>query len=534
MRIAALDCGSNSFHLIVADVETGGRIQILDRAKEMVRLGDHTLHTGVIPPEIFRRALDALKFLRRIADRHKPDALVAVATSAVREAQNGGEFVRAARDEVGIDIRVIRGDEEARLIYLGARSSLNLGKRRVALFDLGGGSLEVILADAQELYFASSLKLGVIRLSEACPVSDPPTPRERAQLAERARSVLEPVIARVRAMGFDFVALTSGTASALAGLLGLERERPASQRTTALPLKALIELERKLGTMRSADRARMPGLDARRSDTIYTGAVVLRSVLELAGASEAELCETALREGIIADYVATNRPGILLVEEFPDLRRRSVMELARRCHFREPHATHVTRLALSIFHQTRRLHGLHKNDAELLEYAALLHDIGFHVAAQRHHRHTQYLIQSHEMAGFSRDEVNVIALVARYHRKAEPSKSHDAFMALSKTDRKKVRQLAAILRVADGLDRTDARLVRSVRCVVTDKAIEMRLDTDGDPELELWAARRKGDLLEELTGRKLRLTVDAIHGAGGSDASPDLGDDSPGRLQVVR
>jgi exopolyphosphatase/guanosine-5'-triphosphate,3'-diphosphate pyrophosphatase len=338
-------------------------------------------------------------------------------------------------------------------------------------------------------------------------------------------------------MGFDFVALTSGTASALAGLLGLERERPTSQRTTALPLKALIELERKLGAMRSADRARMPGLDARRSDTIYTGAVVLRTVLELAGASEAELCETALREGIIADYVATNRPGILLVEEFPDLRRRSVMELARRCHFREPHATHVTRLALSIFHQTRRLHGLHKNDAELLEYAALLHDIGFHVAAQRHHRHTQYLIQSHEMAGFSRDEVNVIALVARYHRKAEPSKSHDAFMALSKTDRKKVRQLAAILRVADGLDRTDARLVRSVRCVVTDKAIEMRLDTDGDPELELWAARRKGDLLEELTGRKLRLTVDAVHSAGGSGASgtsSDLGDDSPGRLQVVR
>jgi exopolyphosphatase/guanosine-5'-triphosphate,3'-diphosphate pyrophosphatase len=293
MRIAALDCGSNSFHLIVTEVETGGRIQILDRAKELVRLGDSTLHTGVIPPELFRRALDALKFLRRIADRHKTDALVAVATSAVREAQNGGEFVRAALDEVGIDIRVIRGDEEARLIYLGARGSLDLGKRRVALFDLGGGSLEVILADAQELYFASSLKLGVIRLSEAYPVSDPPTPRERAQLAERARSVLEPVVARVRAMGFDFVAMTSGTASALAALLGLERGN--GQRTTTLPLKALGELEKKLGSMRAIDRGRMPGLDARRADTIYTGAVVLRTALELCGVSEAVLCETALR-----------------------------------------------------------------------------------------------------------------------------------------------------------------------------------------------------------------------------------------------
>jgi exopolyphosphatase/guanosine-5'-triphosphate,3'-diphosphate pyrophosphatase len=529
MRIAALDCGSNSFHLIVADVETGGRIQILDRAKEMVRLGDSTLHTGVIPPEIFRRALDALKFLRRIADRHKPDALVAVATSAVREAQNGGEFVRAARDEVGVDIKVIRGDEEARLIYLGARSSLDLGKRRVALFDLGGGSLEVILADAQELYFAASLKLGVIRLTEACPVSDPPTPRERAQLAERARSVLDPVIARVRAMGFDFVAFTSGTASALAGLLGVERS--GNQRATTLPLKDLVDLEQKLGGLRAVERARLPGLDARRGDTIYTGAVVLRTALELAGADAATLCETAVREGIIVDYVATHRPGILLVEEFPDLRRRSVMELARRCQFREEHATHVARLALSIFHQTRRLHGLPKGDAELLEYAALLHDIGFHVAAHRHHRHTEYLIKSHDMAGFTRDEVAVMALVARYHRKAAPSKEHDGFAALSKGDRNRVRHLTAILRVADALDRTAARLVRSVRCIVTDKAIEMRLDVDGDPELELWAARRKGDLLEELTDRKLRLTVDAVR----ESAAPADEPPAPAkRMQIVK
>ena len=435
--------------------------------------------------------------------------------------------MRAARDEVGVDIRVIRGDEEARLIYLGARGSLDLGKRRVALFDLGGGSLEVVLADAQELYFTASLKLGVIRLAEACPISGRrATPRRR--MAERACSLLKPVIARVRAMGFDFVAFTSGTASALAALLGLERERPNSQRTTPLPLKALIELERKLGGMRALERARMPGLDARRGDTIYTGAVVLRTVLELSGASEAALCETALREGIVADYVATNRPGILLVEEFPDLRRRSVMELARRCQFREPHATHVARLRAVDLPPDAAAAACQAGDAELLEYAPrLLHDIGFHVAPPRHHRHTEYLIQSHDMSGFSRDEVNVISLVARYHRKAEPSKSHDAFTALSKADRNRVRQLAAILRIADGLDRTDARLVRAVRCVVTDKIIEMRLDADGDPELELWAARRKGDMLEDLAGRKLRLTVDAVH-------EREEAGDAHGRLQVVR
>jgi len=508
MRIAALDVGSNSFHLIVADVGTGGHINVLDRSKEMVRLGDSTLHHGVIPPEVFRRGLDALRSLRRIADRHNVDALAAVATSAVREAQNGGEFVRAARDEAGIDIRVIRGDEEARLIYLGARGSLDLGKRRVALFDLGGGSLEVILADAQELYYTASLKLGVIRLAETCPCSDPPSSRERAQLAERVRSMLDPVVARVRAMGFDFVAFTSGTASALASVLRADKDTDSGKSTIAL--KDLQALEQRLGTMSIAARLRLSGLDARRGDTIYAGAVVFRTAMELAGADQASLCETALREGIIAEYVASNRPGMLLVDEFPDLRRRTVMELARRCQFREDHGTHVARLALSIFDQTRRLHKLPAGDGELLEYAALLHDIGFYISPHRHHRHSAYLILNHAMTGFSRAEVRIIALAARHHRKVEPKRGRGLMRLLSKGDRRRVRYLAAILRIADALDRTHARLVRAVRCSVAARTVEIRIDADGDPELEIWAARRKGDLFEELAERKLRFAVDTV------------------------
>jgi len=507
MRIAALDVGSNSFHLIVADVGTGGHISVLDRAKEMVRLGDTTLHHGVIPPEVFRRGLDALRALRRIADRHNVDALVAVATSAVREAQNGGEFVRAARDEAGIDIRVIRGDEEARLIYLGARGSLDLGKQRVALFDLGGGSLEVILADAQELYYTASLKLGVIRLAETCPCSDPPTSRERAQLAERVRSMLDPVVTRVRAMGFDFVAFTSGTASALASVLRADKDGGGK---STVALKDLAALEQRLGTLPIAARGKLSGIDARRADTIYAGAVVFRTALELAGADEAALCETALREGIIAEYVASNRPGMLLVDEFPDLRRRTVMELARRCQFREDHGTHVARLALSLFDQTRRLHKLPAGDGELLEYAALLHDIGFYISPHRHHRHSAYLILNHAMTGFSRAEVRIIALAARHHRKVEPKRGRGLMRLLSKGDRRRVRYLAAILRIADALDRTHARLVRAVRCSVSAKAVEIRIDADGDPELEIWAARRKGDLFEALSERKLRFAVDTV------------------------
>jgi exopolyphosphatase/guanosine-5'-triphosphate,3'-diphosphate pyrophosphatase len=507
MRIAALDIGSNSFHLMVVRMQPGGRMETLDRAKEMVRLGE-TLRTGVIAPDVFQRGLDALRALKRIADRHEPDALIAVATSAVREAQNGGEFVRAVHDELGINVRVIRGQEEAHLIYLGARGGLDLAGRRVALFDVGGGSTELILADARECYFTISLKLGVLRLRDEWAASDPPNAREVAALAERVKATLEPAVARVRAMGFDFVALTSGTAFALAGLCSRLNNVPSNGGTKLLAHRQLCELERKLASMSLAERAKLPGLDPRRVDTVLPGAVLMRAILELSGVDQATLCEPALREGIIAEYMANNRPGIQLVEEFPDQRRRSVMELARRCHYPEAHSNHVARLALSIFHQTRELHGLTNSDGLLLEFATLLHDVGFYISASGHHRHSHYLICSHAMRGFSQEEVQIIALVARYHRKSVPKKTHLEFARLSKDSRQKVASLAAILRVADSLDRTHATLVRAVRCTVNSSSVELRLTADDDPELELWAARRKGDWFEELFGRKLRFSVE--------------------------
>ena len=246
---------------------------------------------------------------------------MAVATSAVREAQNGGEFVRAARDEAGIDIQVIRGDEEARLIYLGARGSLDLGKRRVALFDLGGGSLEVILADAQELYLHRVAQAGRDPAGRDLPVlgsaharaSGPSSPSASARRWNRWSRACAPWASTSSPS-------RSGTASGLASMLRADKDGGGNKSTVAL--KDLAGLEQRLGTMSVAARARLPGLDTRRADTIYAGAVVFRTVLALAGADEATLCETALREGIIADYVASNRPGILLVEEFPDLRRR--------------------------------------------------------------------------------------------------------------------------------------------------------------------------------------------------------------------
>jgi exopolyphosphatase/guanosine-5'-triphosphate,3'-diphosphate pyrophosphatase len=457
---------------------------------------------------VFRRGLDALRSLKRTADRHQPDALLAVATSAVREAQNGGDFARAVRDELGIDMRVIRGDEEAHLIYLGARGALDLGGRRVALFDVGGGSTEVILADARECYFTASLKLGVLRLRDEWQAADPPSPREVSALSDRVRGLLEPAVARLRAMGFDFVALTSGTAFALANLAARMTDGASSGAPKSLTFRALCGVEQKLLSLSAAERAKLPGLDPKRLDSVVPGAILMRTIFELTGADTATLCELALREGVIADYVAKNRPGIQLVEEFPEQRRRSVMELARRCHYPEAHSNQVARLALSIFHQTRELHRLTNSDGLLLEYAAILHDIGFHISQSKHHRHAHYLITTHHMRGFSQDEVQIIAAVARYHRKSSPKKTHPEFAPLSKEMQKKTARLASILRIADTLDRTHAGLVRAVRCTIDDDTVELRLTTDDDPELELWAARRKGDLFEELFNRRLRFAVE--------------------------
>lgn len=525
MRIAAIDCGTNSFHLLIGQVNADGVVVTIDRAKDMVRLGDSTFSTGVISPEAFARAAEALRTFRRIAESHSCDAIIAVATSATREADNGGEFVRAMRDETGIDLQVISGEEEARLIYLGARSTLPLASRRALLVDIGGGSVELMVCDGRELYFQRSLKLGVLRLLQQLK-GDPPTADEIAQLAEHCHRQLEKIAGPMLRIGFDLVALSSGTARALAELIApaqqpprpvegiKEREPPkegkeGKDRARIIRFGDIYALEQRLCAVSNVDRARLAGLDPRRVDSIVAGVVLVRSLLEVFHADEYMLCDAALREGLIYDYAAKNRPGIQLVDEFPDLRRRSVVGLMRRTEVREPHAQHVARLALDLFRGLRPLHGLPNADGELLEFAALLHDIGFYIAASKHHKHGQYLIENIAMPGFSDDEIHVLAQTVRYHRKSTPKEGHEDFAALAEPLRRKVRVLAGLLRIADGLDRTNRQLVQSVRVRILSKEIELVLSIGSteDVELELWSARRKADLAEEVFRRKVRLLL---------------------------
>jgi exopolyphosphatase/guanosine-5'-triphosphate,3'-diphosphate pyrophosphatase len=306
--IAALDLGSNSFHLVVVEARapTPGaaapQIRVIERAKEMVRLGEATLVTGVIPTDGFERGLDALARLHAVAARHAPEALLVAATSAIREASNGAEFVAAAEHALGgARIRVLDGAEEARLIYFGARGELDLAGRRVALFDLGGGSLEVIVADAERIAFSASVKIGVLRLKDRFLAGQGDGAVEDDTLESMRTAVrreLEPVVAAARAAGFDFVAFTAGTARALRALGG------SLGGGGGIGASSLAATELILRSLPAVERAALPGVDLRRADTLLPGAVVLRAVLELADVREAIYCETALREGMIAAYLA--------------------------------------------------------------------------------------------------------------------------------------------------------------------------------------------------------------------------------------
>lgn len=521
MKIASIDVGTNSFHLMIGRITQEGLVEALDRAKEMVRLGDSAFASGagVLSPEAFQKAADALRGFRKLAERHGCDAIVAVATSAVREAQNGGEFVRAMRDETGIDLQVISGDEEARLIYLGARPTLPLLGRRALLCDIGGGSVEVMVCDARELYLQKSLKLGVLRLLQRV-TTDPISEDEHLRLAEHCHRVLEKVAEPMKHIGYDFVAISAGTARALAELIGPGARTPdAGGKLRVVRFSDIYALEQRLCATSAAERAKIPGLDPRRFDSIVPGVILVRSLLEVFHADEYVLCEAALREGLIHDYVLRNRTGIQLHDEFPDPRRRSVVSLMRRTHVLLPHANQVARLSLDLFRGLRSLHQLSNADGELLEFAALLHDVGMYIAPSKHHKHGQYLIENVGISGFSPEEITVLSQVVRYHRKSTPKETHLPYAQLPAAIKLKIRHLAAMLRTADGLDRSCQSLIRGVRCRVSPREIELLLSVQpgADPELELWSARRKGDLLQEVFERRLRLTLDTASTAAAAE-----------------
>jgi exopolyphosphatase/guanosine-5'-triphosphate,3'-diphosphate pyrophosphatase len=304
---------------------------------------------------------------------------------------------------------------------------------------------------------------------------------------------------------------TSGTILSLGTVATADRRRASDDvRNLRVPAKQIHRLRREVARNGISTRMKMPGLDPRRADLIVAGAVLLDTVLQQLGADEITLCDFALREGLILDYIQRNRKQIAQAGQYPDVRRRSVMELAERCSFWREHAVQVARLSLAVFDQTRGVHGLTDREREWLEFAALLHDIGTHISYPRHHKHSHYLIKNGDLRGFEPEEAEIIALVARYHRKSAPKRSHADFSALGPKRRTIVKTLSAILRFAETLDRTHAQVVAGIELHDRGKEFLVKLRTTGDAELELWAAHRQQEPLEQALGKPIRLSAGRV------------------------
>jgi exopolyphosphatase/guanosine-5'-triphosphate,3'-diphosphate pyrophosphatase len=502
MRLAAIDVGSNSVHMIVADASRDGHLEVVDRVKEMVRLGRRSFLTGRLTDESMDLAIGALKNFVHLARVRRVSRMRAVATSAVREAKNRTAFIRRIRRETGLSVKVISGDEEARLIFRAAQHAFGLDGGPHLLIDVGGGSVELVLVRDSRPVWMHSAKLGVARLAERFLTDDPPTNAQLRKLTEHLDYKIGALLRKARKAKVVQAIGTSGTINTIVAMARASRgEEIGRLHGAGASAEEISRLAGDLVTANSALRADLPGMDAKRVDLMPAAGALVDFILSRSGAPKLVACSWALREGLILSLLKAQR-GISAA----DARRRSVNALTSRFVGNNKHGRQVAKLALRLFDATAPVLGLPKESRELLEYAALLHDVGHAIDHDRHNRHSYYLIKSAELFGFEPDEIEVIAQAARGHRKQAPKVDSRELLRLPAQKRRWVRGFAAILRVADALDRTHFGVVKNIEVSYSPGRLIIGVDSNTEKaDLELWTCERRTDLLSRLLDRQVTL-----------------------------
>jgi exopolyphosphatase/guanosine-5'-triphosphate,3'-diphosphate pyrophosphatase len=513
VRLAVLDVGSNTVHLVVVDGQPDGTFVPVDRERETLRLAEAALPAMLLPEEAIERLTATVARMRDRADELRADVLVGFATSAIREARNGVEALGSVREATGVAVNVLPGAQEARLTYLAARRWTAFSARRLLVVDIGGGSLEVAAGERDRPHIAESLPLGATRLSRRFVRTDPVDHDDLVALRVHALALLGPLADRIRAHHHEVVCATSKTFRNLGEVAAALPEAPTprhafgfagidGQTAPVLTREALDVVAGYLATTTARQRSRLAGLDALRAGNVVAGSQVAALVMQAFGLDQLVLAPWALREGVILSELARRD---LAPPEPPDgpRHRRAVLDFARRHAWDEAHCRRVTDLALSLFDQTTALHGLGPDERGLLEVAGLLHDVGYAVSQSSHHKHSLYLIRNADLDGFTARERDLVANVARYHRKALPADRHPDYMALGDHDRTLVRRLAALLRLADGLDADHFQVVEAATVVDGGDHLRLELHARDVPDLARWAAERNGDLFELEFGRRI-------------------------------
>ena len=518
MKIAAIDIGSNSIKMVVVDAAASDSFAVLAREKETVRLGHETLREGHLAPAAIERAADCIKRFRSIAEMRGAERVAAVATASVREADNAPEFIEEVWERTGVRVELLSGVEEARLIGIAAAQGCAEPGASLVNIDIGGGSTEFSLVHDRMPSVLYSVNLGAVGLTERFISSDPVKPKELRALRDEIRAALERPSRELRGETWQQATGTSGTIIALGESLrareGVRKNEAARPAGAEVSLNQLSRFNDEVVGMDTAERRRLPGISAQRADILVAGGQILEGSMRALGIKQLRTCDYALREGVVIDrlreWEAESRPP---VPDVADPRLRGVHAVGRRFGYEEAHALQVARLAERIFDALAPSTGLTRHQRTLLSAAALLHDVGYHIAHEAHHKHSLYLVKNSELTGFSEAERDVIANITRYHRGGLPKERHAEYTALGRADRETVNRLGGILRVADALDIGHENRVEDVRCTREGRGVRVELQSPFDCEKEIWAAERKGDLFEQSFDCKLTFVRPAPAGA---------------------
>ncbi len=500
-------------HLVVARIGDHGGFEMLTSEKEMVRLGQGGGDMKELAPDAIDRGMAALARMAQVAGSFGDVDLVVVATSAVREAVNKHDFLDRAQNELGIEVEVISGFEEARLIHLGILQALPVFDRRLLVVDIGGGSTEFLVGQGAQALEARSMKLGAIRLTErffadVMAGDGSVTPEAVDECRHYVRAALAPVAHELGGHQPEIAVASSGTASTVAAMIVAERGDSARQMNgVEFSAVEVAEVVASVVSRNTKERAKLSGLDEKRVDIILGGAILLDEIFSAFHLDTMTISDFALREGVLFD-----RFGAEAGHELADLRKNNVIRLARQLDPDSGHAEHTAHLALQLFDRTVSLHGLGSDERELLEAASILHNVGLFISHSSHHKHSYYVIRnSEQLTGFTEHEIEMIAVIARYHRKSRPSEKHREYAALSSADKAIVEKLAGLLRIAIGLDRRHAAAVESVRTFIDPEGGTLTIEPLGKPdedlELEIYAAVERSDLLASALGSAVTIVL---------------------------
>jgi exopolyphosphatase/guanosine-5'-triphosphate,3'-diphosphate pyrophosphatase len=524
-RVAAIDIGTNSIHLLIAEVDEQLRsFGVLLAEKATTRLGERDPVSGDLSAEAMERAFRTLRHDCQLAESHGVEQIVTAATSAVREAPNGGQFLQTLQEQLGLEVDLVSGPEEARLIYLGVLSGMAFGERPHAIIDIGGGSTELVLADGSDARVLTSTRIGAVRLQREFCQPDPLPPERRGFLQAYIQGAMDPAVAELkkalRAGETIQLVGTSGTAMALAALAAAEDPTPPLKlQGYRLSKERIDQLVARLLLMTPEQRRGLTAINERRAEIIVAGALILQTTMAMLGARDLLVCDRALREGLIVDWMLRNQ---LLGDRFSfqsSIRERTVLHLARQFGVDLERADRVAGHALSLYDQTRGV--LHDDDGEgrqLLWAAAQLHTCGKSINISAYHKHTWYLIRNGELLGYSQTEHLMVAAIARYHRRSLPKKRHESWQLITgREQRRCVAGMALLLRLAAALDRRPAAVIEAIRVRPGDGAdaqvleveLRPRLPASGEPapdlSLERWSLRACAEVVLEASGVEFRV-----------------------------